>query len=194
MFVKSKSGTSRFCFRFLPLIFLITSIVYVLFRSTDFQLPYYPQLNDTYNQRSGCSCSRPALPWALSNPNHRSLSLCSPYATKRGPNQRIISISLFGPKENRMFQMNRSLTFLNELIDDMNKVYPDGFVLRIHHDTTINLTDVICPIECQNPNVDFCDMSEKLFIPPKIWRFLPAGDPLVDISTYRKTSEQRASS
>ncbi|CAF4125183.1 unnamed protein product, partial [Rotaria sp. Silwood1] len=24
-------------------------------------------------------------------------------------------------------------------------------------------------------------MESKLFIPPKIWRFIPAGDPLVDI-------------
>jgi hypothetical protein len=51
-------------------------------------------------------------------------------------------------------------------------------------DDTINMSDVICPIECQNPNVDFCSMRYKLFIPPKIWRFIPAGDPLVDISKY----------
>ncbi|CAF3299161.1 unnamed protein product, partial [Rotaria sp. Silwood2] len=24
-------------------------------------------------------------------------------------------------------------------------------------------------------------MNSKLFIPPKIWRFIPAGDPLVDV-------------
>jgi hypothetical protein len=185
MFKTSKSTTHRLFLRTVFVIVLITSIVYVLYRSTDFQLPYYLQLNDSYRRRPGCSCSRPALPWSMLNLNQTSSSFCSPYAANRGTNQRIISISLFGPKENRMFQTNKSLTFLNELIVDMNNVYPDGFVLRIHHDTTINLADVICPVECQNPNVDFCDMSEKLFIPPKIWRFLPAADPLVDISMCR---------
>lgn len=183
MFKTNKSTTARLFLRFLFVILLITSIVYVVYRSTDFQLPSYRYLNESYRQRSGCSCSRPALPWSMLNSNETSLSLCSPYANNRGKHQRIISISLFGPKENRMFQTNRSLIFLNQLINDMNQVYPDGYVLRIYHDTTINLSDVICPIECQNHNVDFCDMSEKLFIPPKIWRFLPAADPLVDIST-----------
>jgi hypothetical protein len=64
----------------------------------------------------------------------------------------------------------------------MNKIYSDGYILRIYHDNTINTTDFICPIECKHPNVDFCDMNHKLYIPPKIWRFIPAGDPLVDIS------------
>jgi hypothetical protein len=109
--------------------------------------------------------------------------LCNQYSIHRGPNQRIISISLFGPKENKMFQTNKSLSLLSELINDINKIYSDGFILRIHHDDTISMSNVICPIECQNSNVDFCNMSTKLFIPPKIWRFIPAGDPLVDIST-----------
>jgi hypothetical protein len=64
----------------------------------------------------------------------------------------------------------------------MNTVYSDGFILRIYHDDSINATDVICPIECEHPNVDFCDMKHKLYIPGKIWRFIPAGDPLADIS------------
>jgi hypothetical protein len=64
----------------------------------------------------------------------------------------------------------------------MNIIYSDGFVLRIYHDQTINESNVICPIECEHPNIDFCDMTHKLYIPPKIWRFIPAGDPLVDIS------------
>src|SRR5437868_5637900 len=83
-----------------------------------------------------------------------------------------------------MFQLNQSYKFLNELINDMNIIYSDGFILRIYHDDTIIISDVICSIECQNSNVDFCNMNSKLFIPPKIWRFIPAGDPLVDISKY----------
>ncbi|CAF0949124.1 unnamed protein product [Rotaria sordida] len=75
--------------------------------------------------------------------------------------------------------------FLNELIKDFNIRYSDGFILRIHHDNTINATDVICPYQCKHPNVDFCNMMHKLYIPPKVWRFVPAGHPLVDIIMSR---------
>jgi hypothetical protein len=109
-------------------------------------------------------------------------SLCSIYATRRGPHQRIIAISLFGPKENKMFQFNKTLDFLNELMKDLDLVYSDGFILRVYHDKTIDVKDIICPIECEHANVDFCSMDHKLYMPPKIWRFIPAGDPLVDIS------------
>ena len=135
-----------------------------------------------------CSCFRPKLPQlttfnATVNRSGTHSSLCSDYATRRGPHQRIISISLFGPKENKIFQYNRSLTFLKQLIKDVNLIYPDDFILRIYHDNTINPSDVICPTECENANVDFCQIT-NLYIPPKIWRFIPAGDPLVDISKY----------
>src|SRR5690349_9848747 len=81
---------------------------------------------------------------------------------------------------------DESLNFLHELIIDMTKAYP-GWILRIYHDTTIN-NSIICPIECANNHVDFCNASAlgnlgmvSNYIPPKIWRFLPAGDRLVDI-------------
>jgi len=135
-----------------------------------------------YRRRPECSCSRPELP-RLALPIDQ-VSLCNDYATHRGKNQRIIAISLFGPKENKMFNFQKTLNFLQALINDTNQIYSDNFTLRVYHDETIKPPDVICPIECEHPNVDFCDMSSKLFIPPKIWRFIPAADPLVDISKY----------
>jgi hypothetical protein len=143
----------------------------------------YKSSSIDYRQRHECNCVRPSLSSELLS-NQNELTFCSHYATRRGPHQRIMSISLFGPKENTRFQFNRSITFLNQLINDVNIIYPDDFILRIYHDDTINMSDVICPIECQNPNVDFCNMNHKHFIPPKIWRFIPAGDPLVDVSKY----------
>ena len=120
-----------------------------------------------YRRRPECTCSRPDLPslpseLALNN-EYEKLTFCSHYATRRGPHQRVISISLFGPKENKRFQLNRSLTFLNELIHDLNTIYPDNFVLRIYHDDTINSFGVICPIECSHRNVDFCNINSKFF-------------------------------
>jgi hypothetical protein len=174
--------------RFIFICLICTFIIYIVFRFTYSTSSISIPLNFNYRQRPECTCSRPELSSLIlnftSNQTEIQSSLCSIYATKRGPNQRIIAISLFGPKENKMFQLNKSLTFLNELIKDLNKIYSDDFILRVYHDKTIAMSDVICPIECQNPNVDFCNMDSKLFIPPKIWRFIPAGDPLVDISMY----------
>ncbi|CAF3491022.1 unnamed protein product [Rotaria socialis] len=146
-------------------------------------------LGNDYRRRPGCTCSRSSLT-SLRSPltsenSHIQLSLCSEYATQRGPHQRIIAISLFGPKENRMFQMNRSLALLHQLIEDLNVVYPDNFILRVYHDDAVDSSNIICPIECKHPNVDFCNMTDKLYIPPKIWRFTPAGDPLADIMMSR---------
>jgi len=181
--------TTHRCFiHFIFFAIIVTFIVYILLRYNYLTRPIYPPLHVNYRKRPECTCSRPELPPLLynltSNQIESQSSLCNHYATRRGPHQRIIAISLFGPKENRMFQLNRSLGFLKELINDINTIYSDDFILRIYHDNTITLSDVICPIECQNPNVDFCSMNSKLFIPPKIWRFIPAGDPLVDISKY----------
>lgn len=164
---------------------ICTFIIYILsFSNSSIILIFTPE-DFGYRQRPECKCSRPELPnYSTLNQTDYKSSLCSHYATRRGPNQRIIAISLFGPKENKLFQLNRSLTFLNELINDINHIYSDNFLLRIHHDNTIDMSNIVCPIECKNPNVDFCNMNSKLYIPPKIWRFIPAGDPLVDISKY----------
>ncbi|CAF0880435.1 unnamed protein product [Rotaria sordida] len=115
-------------------------------------------LQINYRQRPECTCLRSELP-LLSSPltskqNDSQAFLCSEYATQRGPHQRIIAISLFGPKENRIFQFNRSINFLHALIQDLNIRYSDGFILRIHHDNTINTADIICPIESGDPLVD----------------------------------------
>ena len=141
-----------------------------------------------YSRRPECACSRSLLPpldvGFKFGPYDTRTPLCNAYATRRGAHQRVISISLFGPKEEKRFQFQRTIRYLHQLIRDVNLHYSDGFILRIYHDDTINVTDVICPIECQHHNVDFCNVTDKHYIPPKIWRFIPAGDPLVDISTY----------
>jgi hypothetical protein len=142
--------------------------------------------------RQSCSCTRPLL---KSNSNilifdEISSSLCSHYSTLRGSHQRIISISMHGPRENPRFTLNTSVNLLYQLIDDMTKKYPD-WILRIYHDTSIK-EDIICPIECTYNHVDFCNTSSlgnlgslSSYIPPKIWRFLPIGDELVDIMSSR---------
>jgi hypothetical protein len=145
-----------------------------------------------FYRRQTCSCTRPILQQKsnLLIIDETSPSLCSQYSTFRGFHQRIIAISMYGPKENAMFSFNASLNFLHELIADMTKTYP-GWILRIYHDASIK-EDIICSIECTHHHVDFCNASAlgnlgrvSDYIPPKIWRFLPAGDILVDIMASR---------
>ena len=185
---QAKSWIIRRFFQLIIIGLLIASLVLVI-SDRHFLLSLISSpLQTNYQKRPECSCSRLALPSLptlsqLTTDRNR-LSLCSEYATRRGPHQRIISISLFGPKQRERFVLHRTFYFLHLLIKDFNAVYPDGYVLRIHHDSTINATTTICPLECAYPNVDFCDMNDKLYIPAKIWRFIPAGDPLVDISEW----------
>ncbi|CAF1052299.1 unnamed protein product [Didymodactylos carnosus] len=149
------------------------------------------KLDDTLliYKRLNCSCTRQLKKSILVIDETKS-SLCSQFSTLRGENQSVISISLFGPKENAMFSFNRTITFLYELIADMYTIYP-GWILRIHHDSTIG-SSIICQIECQHLIVDFCDMDSvpqhgnvSDFVPPKIWRFLPAGDTFVKVMNSR---------
>ncbi|CAF1496572.1 unnamed protein product [Adineta steineri] len=181
--------TNQYFIYFIFATILLSFIAFVL-TNAHFSTPLISKtLQVNYRRRPECTCLRRELPPVISLPtiekNKSQSSLCSQYGTRRGPNQRIIAISLFGPKENKRFQLNRTLKFLYELIEDLDKIYSDDFILRIYHDNTINVTDIICPIECQHSNVDFCSTAYKKYIPPKIWRFLPAGDPLVDIMMSR---------
>jgi len=145
-----------------------------------------------FYRRQKCSCRRPIFEHKsnLLIIDEASTSLCSHYSTLRGFHQRIIAISMYGPKENIIFGLNESLNFLHELIIDMKKMYP-GWILRIYHDGSIE-ENTVCLIECTHNHVDFCNASAlgslgsvSDYIPPKIWRFLPAGDLLVDIMASR---------
>lgn len=141
-------------------------------------------------RRQPCLCSRPLLKSNLLIVDETSSSLCSHYSTLRGAHQRIIAISMYGPKENALFALNTSVGFLHELIGDVKHRYP-GWILRVYHDDTIK-DDIICSIECAHHHVDFCNTtalgnlgSLSSYIPAKIWRFLPVGDELVDTMASR---------
>ena len=108
---------------------------------------------------------------------------------KRGPNQKIISYSLYG-KDTRYYNL------LESLIVKAKQFYPNH-VLRIYHDDSINKS-IICQNECSNSHVEFCDIhklpvsltDEKKIVDLKyihsmIWRFLPIGDSLVDLFMSR---------
>jgi hypothetical protein len=130
-----------------------------------------------------CSCQ----PLRLIVVGENTKSLCSARATERGLGQKVIAISFFGPVENPMFSLNSSLVFLHELINEMQQVYADNWILRVYHDGNILNHVTLCDFECRHSFVDFCDIRDMHldFIPPKIWRFLPVGDKTVSIMTSR---------
>ena len=187
----SKNQTIGRLLGILLILCLIGMIRWLSQQSTIDRISFPSIVSNQWGQyrRQSCSCTRPIL----ANPliiDETSASFCSQYATYRGFHQRVIAISIFGPRENSLFDWNTSLAFLHELINDTATVYP-GWTLRVYHDTFIG-NDIICPIECRYDHVDFCNATGLLglgnvasYMPPRIWRFLPIGDAYVDIAASR---------
>lgn len=134
----------------------------------------------SYIQSSPCKILSRTYVFSSINEN---TSLCSLRSTRRGKRQKVLAVSLFGPKENDLFDFDNTLKFLYEFLEDAQIVYPD-WIVRIYHDASIGF-NVICDIQCQYANVDFCDMTDHALIPQKAWRFIPSGDPLVDAMCSR---------
>lgn len=170
-----KRPVIRQCSSVLRITFLFVVMITIVFTSK--RLLLFGTTTGIYIDNSDCTLSSPTY---LSNIENFNKSLCSQRSTRRGRGQRVIAISLFGPKENDLFQFNDTMKFLYELIDDARKVYPE-WILRIYHDATIT-SQLVGEIQCKYMNVDFCDMSNYLLIPPKTWRFFAAGDLFVDAS------------
>lgn len=115
---------------------------------------------------------------------------------RRGPNQKIISYSLYGT--NIKYSRN-----LEGIVDLMRLKYP-GFTARVHYDFSVNKT-IRCYLECAYPDVmDFCNMNEfstslsqmyntpasvfnMTYMHKMMWRFLPSGDSFVDVFMSRDT-------
>lgn len=117
----------------------------------------------------------------------RNTSLCSIRATERGFGQKILSISIFGPTENpKMFSINNSLILLHEFLSEMKQVYADNWILRVYHNKVLDQT-IISYFERRYAFVDFCNITNLCmdFVPPKVWRFLPAGDNTVSVMASR---------
>ncbi|CAF1126709.1 unnamed protein product [Brachionus calyciflorus] len=104
---------------------------------------------------------------------------------KRGPNQKVISFSLFG-------KSTRYYDFINEIVDKVKIFYPDHLV-RIYDDGSLEKS-FMCDLECKEGYVDFCnikklpiDIEKNVtvlnvdFLNSRMWRFLAVGDTFVDL-------------
>ena len=118
---------------------------------------------------------------------------CHPFnVLSRGPNQKIISYSVFG--KDKTYRQN-----LKKIVIDAKKLYPD-WTIRIYHDDQLTHSE-ICDLECftdQNlqtyDNFDFCNISDLVYenwnpqyMIKTFWRWLPIGDTFVDYFMSRDT-------
>jgi hypothetical protein len=114
---------------------------------------------------------------------------------RRGPNQKIISYSLYG-LNSRYYEQ------LSSIVLQAKKLYP-GWTIRIYHDQSINFS-ALCDLKCQydSSHVDLCDITRiyrnfssfkkgdyfnASYIHGMKWRMLPLGDSFVDIFSSRDT-------
>ncbi|CAF0738142.1 unnamed protein product [Brachionus calyciflorus] len=102
---------------------------------------------------------------------------------KRGPNQKVISYSVFGT--NPFY-----FRYLELILKTAKIVFPD-WVVRFYHDDSFD-KKFICNLECKYDNVDFCNVNKLLyqdfspdFMIPTFWRWLPIGDKFVDVFLSR---------
>ena len=150
---------------------------------------------DTTELNSKCSCrGRPVYIYEY-NKDYETTT-CDLYnVLRRGYGQKVVSYSLYGTNE----LYYKELKNLTELV---RKFYPT-WIIRIYYDGTIN-SSLVCEYECLKDSktgeyvdiIDFCKINEIPFGNPHRtwnakfmhsmkWRFLPIGDPFVDMFMSR---------
>jgi hypothetical protein len=165
----------RYIFIFILIIFVIPTFFFI--NTTSFE----PQ-----NLEEIDVCSK--LLEILYNSNQ---TLCSQEADHRGNKQRIISLSIFGPKENPMFIDEKFSQLIYPLIDEAKLLFP-SWTIRLYSDqSTINRLNLKNLTHLAN-NLDVCNINQipilgnvGEYLSGKLWRFLPALDPMVDIISSR---------
>jgi len=118
-------------------------------------------------------------------------SLCSKEANRRGNKQRIISLSIFGPKENPIFIDEKFTQLILPLINEAKLLFP-SWTIRLYSDelqiNRLNLKN----LSRLATNIDICNVNQipilgnvGEYLSGKLWRFLPALDSMVDIISSR---------
>ena len=122
---------------------------------------------------------------------HSNRTLCSEQADLRGSQQRIIALSVFGPKENLQFTDEKFLQMIRPLLAEAEALFPSWTVRLYSNDITIERLNLV-DLSRSEKNVDLCNVNRLPilgnvgeFLPGKLWRFLPALDPTVDFTSSR---------
>ncbi len=118
-------------------------------------------------------------------------SLCSKQANRRGNKQRIIALSIYGPKENPIFNDEKFDQLITPFINEAKLLFP-SWTIRLYSDelsiNRLNLNN----LTHLTSNIDICNVNQipilgniGEYLPGKLWRFLPALDRMVDIISSR---------
>ena len=95
-------------------------------------------------------------------------STCSQHATDRGPEQKVISYSFYGPLTSAYFNG------IFENLAGVRMYYPD-YVMRLYLDRRKASSadqenyQKLCQLFCREPNFDLCDVNEIGTAPRRIW-------------------------
>lgn len=159
--------------------------------------PLKGQINDASNSQANgefikslnillepCSCSRTInTNWNTSDIALLPNSSCGRWATLRGLGQNVISYSLYGEFPT---DYHRGL---EHLVPDVKRLYP-GWIMRVYHDEDFwhskNQTQWACSLACNNPHLDFCDISNipdfgnLSTVRKTVKRFIVVGDSTVN--------------
>jgi hypothetical protein len=118
-------------------------------------------------------------------------TLCSEEADRRGNKQRIISLTLFGPKENRLFRDETFTNFITPLLQEAKTLFPT-WTVRLYTDESSIIRLNLKNLSRIASNIDICNVNQLPvlgnigeYLPGKVWRFIPALDPMVDYATSR---------
>jgi hypothetical protein len=118
-------------------------------------------------------------------------TLCSEAADRRGNKQRIIALTIFGPKENPIFIDDNFSQLITPLLNEARLLFPT-WTIRLYADAStihrLNLNN----LTRLSTNIDVCNVNQipmlgniGEFLSGKLWRFLPALDPTVDFISSR---------
>ncbi|XP_046448599.1 uncharacterized protein LOC124197263 [Daphnia pulex] len=124
-----------------------------------------------------------------------SISTCSCEADRRGPNQSVVSFSLYGDLTDPAVS-DRYIRPLRALIANISRIYPD-WIVRIYHNFSTEDGRELKEMLNNSAKIDFCDVDPILRLRnirptvfPMTWRFLPLLDPLVDRFMSRDTDSE----
>ncbi|CAL8068276.1 unnamed protein product [Orchesella dallaii] len=119
-------------------------------------------------------------------------SYCSWEATFNGEHQRVISYSLFKSNvkgEKKSWKEKLWKKGLTDNLERLRKYFP-GWIIRVYSD--LDDDEFICDLRCQNLDFFWCDIRNlgtygdlSSQMDSRTWRFLPLGDPTVDVFLIR---------
>ncbi len=163
----------------------ISLLILVIFTTPIIYITYYTSVESEIIENTDI-CSK--LLDIIYNSNQ---TLCSKEANHRGNKQRIISLSIFGPKENRMFIDEKFSQLILPLINETELLFPTWIIRLYSDELTINRLN-LTKLANLSTNIDICNVNQLPilgnvgeYLSGKLWRFLPALDPMVDIISSR---------